>query len=100
VDEPAESALAIEHRRAGAALPNRARRKDTNRAWRNFGPSKKPPVVVDHTTPAPHLVDVVVKAVCRNRDHLNDLSACDFSFAEWDRRARGVVGELQDRVVG
>jgi hypothetical protein len=51
-------------------------------------------VVLDHTTPAPHLVHVVVEAVCRDRDHLNDRSDCDLAVTEWDGRTRGLLGEL------
>ena len=57
-------------------------------------------VVVHDATPASHLVNVVVETVCRDGDHLHDLSERDLPVAEWDRGAFGVLGELQDCVVG
>jgi len=46
------------------------------------------------------LVNVVVETVCRDGDHLNDLAERDLAVAEWDPRARAVLGELQNCVVG
>jgi hypothetical protein len=57
-------------------------------------------VVIDHATPASNLVNVVVETVCRDGDHLNDLSERDLPVAERNRGAFGVPGELQDCVVG
>lgn len=99
MNEALHSPFSIEDRRTGASLSNRARREHANRRRRNRPRRRQPLVVVDHAAPAPHLVEVVIEAVCRHRNHSNDLAGFHLASPNSDGPARRIGLKLQNRVV-